>query len=217
VAPAEHPADAVTPHAAPAPAPAAGPAPAAATAAGQPGSRPSRADALLLAQALFLRCERVDVQRIAKDLGVGRTTLYRWIGDREQLLSAVIGDLTDLAWGLAERETGGAGIAGLLATVQRFAVLTSTHRPARHFARTEPGMALRVLLAPEGRIRSGMRARVAQALAAHAKPGSYAPETPDLLVEIGIALVWTPITIGEEPDLERLARLLEALSPPDRA
>jgi hypothetical protein len=78
-------------------------------------------------------------------------------------------------------------------------------------------MALRVLLAPDGRIRSGMRARVAQALAAHADPGSYAPETPDLLVEIGIALVWTPITIGEEPDLERLARLLEALSPPDRA
>ena len=177
------------------------------------GRRPERGDAVRLAQALFLRCERVDVRRIARDLGVGRTTLYRWLGDREQLLSEVIGDLADVAWRRAEQETGGSGIAGLQATVRRFAVLTSAHGPARHFARTEPGMALRVLLAPDGRIRRGMRERVERALAAHAVPGSYAPETPDLLVEIGIALVWTPITIGEEPDLERMARLLGALDP----
>src|SRR5262245_30239601 len=48
--------------------------------------RPTREHALQLARETFQRGERVDMQTLATQLGVVRSTLYRWVGDREQLL-----------------------------------------------------------------------------------------------------------------------------------
>ncbi len=38
----------------------------------------------------YLRGERIDVQAIAAELGLGRTTIYRWFGSREGLLGEVV-------------------------------------------------------------------------------------------------------------------------------
>jgi AcrR family transcriptional regulator len=173
-------------------------------------------DALALARDRFLHHQRIDLRRLAQDLGVGRTTLYRWFGDRERLLGEVLGDLNEIAWRATRAEFPEPGMAGLLRAVDRFAVLTSSFEPALHFARTEPAMAMRVLMNPEGRVRSDMVRRIAEEFAENAEPGSYPPETPDVLVELSIALIWTPITIDREPDLPRLRRLLVVLSPPAR-
>jgi AcrR family transcriptional regulator len=179
-------------------------------------ARPTPADALELGRAMFLRHERVDLRRIAQELGVGRTTIYRWVGDREQLLGEIMGELNERAWQASRSESGGEGLPGLRDTVDRFAALTTGFGPAVHFARTETAMAIRVLMNPEGRVRRDMVERIAEELAAHADPDAYAPETADVLVELSIALVWTPIAIGREPDLDRLRRLLNALVPPAR-
>lgn len=179
-------------------------------------ARPTPADALELGRRMFLRHERVDLRRIAHELGVGRTTLYRWVGDREQLLGEIVGELNEQAWQASRREADGDGLLGLNDAVDRFAALTTGFSPAVHFARTEPGMAIRVLMDPDGRVRRDMVARIDGELAAHAAPGSYPPETADVLVELSIALVWTPIAIGREPDLDRLRHLLAVLVPPAR-
>src|SRR5258706_10649029 len=49
-----------------------------------------------LARRAFLAGERIDMQRLASELGVNRVTLYRWVGNRARLLGEV-------AWELAER------------------------------------------------------------------------------------------------------------------
>src|SRR5438552_1083020 len=58
-----------------------------------PRGRPAGAtrDAVLSAALYhYLRGQRVDVQALAAELGVGRTTIYRWFGSREQLLGEVV-------------------------------------------------------------------------------------------------------------------------------
>ena len=50
----------------------------------RPGRPPgaSREDVLGAAMHRYLRGERIDVQAIASDLGLGRATIYRWFGSR---------------------------------------------------------------------------------------------------------------------------------------
>jgi AcrR family transcriptional regulator len=46
----------------------------------------SREQVLDAATDRYLRGRRVDVQAIAAELGLGRTTIYRWFGSREELI-----------------------------------------------------------------------------------------------------------------------------------
>src|SRR2546423_8675477 len=46
----------------------------------------TREDVLGLAMSRFLRGRRIDVQEISSELGIGRTTIYRWFGSRDDLI-----------------------------------------------------------------------------------------------------------------------------------
>ena len=59
-------------------------------------SRAGPVDAFRLARRKWQAAERIDMSALAKELGINRVTLYRWVGSREQLLVEVI-------WSLAER------------------------------------------------------------------------------------------------------------------
>jgi AcrR family transcriptional regulator len=54
----------------------------------------SREDVLEAATNRYLRGHRVDVQAIAAELGLGRTTIYRWFGSREGLIGDVLVSVT---------------------------------------------------------------------------------------------------------------------------
>ena len=59
----------------------------------RPRGRPpaaSREDVLEAALYRYLRGKRVDIREIAAELGLGRTTIYRWFGSREELIGEVV-------------------------------------------------------------------------------------------------------------------------------
>jgi len=58
--------------------------------------RPGPLDAFRLARRKWQHAERIDMTALARELGINRVTLYRWVGSRDQLLVEVI-------WSLAER------------------------------------------------------------------------------------------------------------------
>src|SRR3954454_15443128 len=82
--------------------------------------RPSQAHALRFARALVERGERLDMQELAASLGVGRTTLYRWVGDREHLIADVFAQLTDELFVLCAEEARGRGLDRAIDTIRRF-------------------------------------------------------------------------------------------------
>lgn len=171
--------------------------------------RPTREHALRFARAQFERGERVDMGTLATALGVGRTTLYRWVGDREQLIAEVFGGLTDELFAAVGADASGEGIDRALDTIRRFMTVTAGFAPLRDFAQREPALALRILVAPSGivqdRIRAGVTAALEQNLPPHLLP--VTAELIDVLVQVGAALQWTPIVIGEPPDIDRALQL----------
>ena len=50
----------------------------------------SQEDVIAAAMHLYLHGRRIDVQAIAAQLGLGRTTIYRWFGSREGLIGEVL-------------------------------------------------------------------------------------------------------------------------------
>ncbi len=171
--------------------------------------RATREHALRYARAAFERGERVDMQTLATELGVGRTTLYRWFGDREQVISELFADLTEEIFTGINDGPGGGGIEAALESIRRFMTITAAFEPLRDFAQREPALALRILLAPQGSVQQQIRAGVTRALEQHlpARQLPLPPDIIDVLVQVGANLQWTPIVIGDLPDIDRALQL----------
>jgi len=172
--------------------------------------RPRREHAIEFALRTFAAGERVDMQTLAAQLGVGRTTLYRWVGDREQLIGEALGILTNQVWDaiIAEQERN--GIEGALERIRRFMEVTSSFAPLRRFAETEPGPALRVLMTADGPVAQALREGSTRAY--EASMGVPAdPEVTEVLVQLGTALEWAPIVAGEEPAIDRAIDLMRTV------
>ncbi|SHM22113.1 QsdR family transcriptional regulator [Cryptosporangium aurantiacum] len=69
------------------------------------------ADVIALATRAYLDGEPVDMSALAHQLGIGRATLYRWVGNREELLAVVLAEATERTFRAAERsaQNGAAG------------------------------------------------------------------------------------------------------------
>jgi AcrR family transcriptional regulator len=175
--------------------------------------RPRRDDALELARAAFLRGERVDMQQLASQLDVSRVTIFRWVGSRDQLLEHVLDDLTSMFLANARLQADGDGEDLVLDFVRRVMTATAHFEPARQFVVREPQLALRLLLAEEGvihrRLAEGLRQVLADAgLAANA---DQLKSFVDVLVQVGTALEWATLAIGDEPQIERTVEIGRAL------
>jgi AcrR family transcriptional regulator len=174
--------------------------------------RPTREHAIEFAIRMFARGERVDMQTLAAELGVGRTTLYRWVGDREQLLGEVLAIMTRRTWDLVASEPRPEGIDGALSVIRRFMETTAAFPPLRRFAQREPGPALRVLMSVDGAVAQALRDGTTRACAENlARPAHPDPELVEVLVQIGTAGQWAPIVAGEEPPIERQIDLMRTV------
>jgi AcrR family transcriptional regulator len=170
--------------------------------------RATREHALRYARSQFERGERVDMQSLAVELGVGRTTLYRWFGDREQLISELFAGLTEEIFAEINAGSSGGGIEASLDSIRRFMTITAGFGPLRDFAQREPALALRILVSPQGSVQQRIRAGVTAALEGNLDLRSpLPPDVIDVLVQVGANLQWTPIVIGDPPDIERALQL----------
>ncbi|WP_051026927.1 QsdR family transcriptional regulator [Nocardia higoensis] len=185
-----------------------------------PGHRkPEPIDAFRAARRCFLRGERVDVGRLAAELGVNRVTLYRWVGSRDQLLVEVIWSLTEASlreqWERA-RHRPGSRVPALLAGYLR-SVLEQPG--ARAFVLEENERAMRLLTLAS----NGFQPRLVRAVAAYLEQDladgriSTTLSVDELAyasVRIGESFHYLPTIAGAPPDPDGAERVLAALLRP---
>lgn len=158
------------------------------------------------AKRMFLATGSVEMRALARQIGVGRATLYRWNGSREEVLGEVL-----LSLALANLERAEAEVDTEPGPA-RFCDVHDLHlrricsnASLRSFVRTEPDSALRVLLDAGGRVHLG----VAQALAGfisrqEAASGWRAPLGPEHLAgvvsRLSEAFIYGDLIARAEPD-----------------
>lgn len=105
------------------------------------------------ARESFIAGQRIDMGSLAGSLGIERTSLFRWVGNRDALLGEVLWSLAAPTLAQAEHATaessGGERIADILT---RFVDDLITADYFRDFLRREPARALRLLTTKESPI-----------------------------------------------------------------
>ncbi|GAA3230386.1 QsdR family transcriptional regulator [Actinocorallia longicatena] len=171
----------------------------------EPPERPRRADAdtaVALATRDFLLGRRIDMRALAAELGVGRTTLYRWVGDREALLAEALARLAlpilDRLW-LACPGSGGERIADL---VEAFMTNNTGQAPGLRVFSEEPSFALRVFMSHDNALFHTVRSWFADRLA---EEGLLTPEERETIATTIVGIVksysWARIVSAGRPDI----------------
>lgn len=173
--------------------------------------RPSREDAVALARTHFLAGERVEMRTVSAGLDIGRTTLYRWVGERDQLLEEIFAGLVDEWFAEVLPQAEGSGTERLLDIMRRFLEFAAASAPLSEFAAREPALTMRLLLDRDGMIAARSKVAIG-GLLAETSPDLEVPETIiDAIEMTAAALVWANIAIGRQPDIDGAIGLTETL------
>jgi AcrR family transcriptional regulator len=196
-----------------------------ATTTGSKRGRPataSRADVLELASVQYRGGERVDLTVIAGRLGLGRATIYRWFGSREELLGEVIARELELLMARKRAGVRRRGAEGLLEVFDQTNRSLSRSSALRRLLEQERGKAMRLLTSSTGLVQPRAVALVRALIETEASAGTYEPPAdPDALayaiVRLCEAFLYNDAAIGIRGDYERLREVEAALlGVPDR-
>jgi AcrR family transcriptional regulator len=187
-------------------------------ASGRPG-RPAAATrqaALELATQRFLAAERIDVQAIARELGLARATMHRWFQTRETLLGEVLATLGEQRLSAIRAATPGAGSTALLQALDHFNREVAATPGMRFLLAQEQERALRILTSSAGIVQPRVVAAIERMIEAEVQAGNYSPSiAPDALayaiVRLGEAFIYNDAIGGIRGDTERLREIEAAL------
>ena len=176
----------------------------------------SREDVLALAMHHYLRGRRVDVQAIASELGLGRTTIYRWFGSRDELIGEVIASAAEPLLREARAGARGKGGKALLDTFDRFNRRLADAPALRAFVENERDAALRVITSGAGTVQPRIVAMITELIAEEVQRGAYEPPVdPSTLgyaiVRLAEAFLFNDAVAGMRGDVERLREVEGAL------
>jgi len=180
------------------------------------GRRPaaSRDDVVALALRSFLHGERIDVQAIAAELGLGRTTIYRWFGSRKGLIGDVVVLAAEPLFAEARAGASGRGGVALLDTFDRINRALAAAPALRSFLEVEHD-ALRILTSSGGPVQPRMVAMIQTYIEEEARRGFQPTVDPATLayaiVRLAEAFLYNDATAALRGDVERLREIEAAL------
>ncbi len=174
------------------------------------------AEVFELALRTHLNSERIEMSRLAAELGVSRPTLWRWIGSRDRLLGELLwyGTRRIIAEGVAEAE-GLRGSARIIAVVDHLMRRVNAQPPLRRLLEGESEIALRVLTSKRGPVQSGIVGALERLLEDEASRGLVLsmPARPlaFAIVRLGESFLYADVISDQEPDLDAALELIAGI------
>ncbi len=185
---------------------------------GRPG-RPAAATreaAIRLARRNFLGGDRIDVQAIARELGLARATMHRWFGTREMLIGEVLAELGEQRVAAIRAEVGGEGAPALLECFDRINRELASNPGMTALFAAEQERALRILTSSAGIVQPRMVAAIERVIDAEMRRGTFAsPIAASTLayaiVRLAESFLYNDAIAGMRGDADRLREVEAAL------
>ncbi len=176
----------------------------------------SRDDVVRLARSQYLGGERVDLTVVARRLGLGRATIYRWFGSRDALLGEIIASELEQLIAAHRRRVRQRGAAGLLKVFDRVNRSLSESRALRALLEQERNSALRLLTSSAGPVQPRSVSAVQALIDAEVAAGRYEPAADPgalayAIVRLAEAFLYNDAAIGIRGDWEALHQVEAAL------
>ncbi len=164
----------------------------------------------------YLDGQRVDLTVVARELGLGRATIYRWFGSREALISEAIFLEFELLLARKRRTVTGSGATWLLEVLDGINRTLSRSTALRRLLEQERQVGLRLLTSSGGGVQPRVVACVRNLIEEQMRAGAYEPPaSPDTvayaLVRLMEAFLYNDAAAGIRGDHERMREVQAAL------
>lgn len=173
----------------------------------EPEKRTTPLDAFKLARTKWLAGERLDIGRIAAELGVGRATVFRWVGTRETLYGEICSALFQKELDRAVAGARGSGRDHLVDVMERLLRSLGSAAPLRRFVAQDPEFALRVLTSRHSPVQHRCTLAITALVDELVDAGKMTPALPSdelayIIVRITESFLYRDVISGEEADVE---------------
>jgi AcrR family transcriptional regulator len=165
----------------------------------------------------YVSGQRLDMQSLARRAGVGRATLYRRVGNREQLLDEVVwwrarrllADQVQATEALTGVPRITAVIGGVLGAIER-------DKPLRAFLESDPEAALRILTGIRSTVQKGMTGALENLIDLERRRGAFAADLDTrtlayAIVRICEGFLYADVIADRSADIGRAITVIEAL------
>ena len=180
-----------------------------------PSSRATPLDVLREARRRWLRGERISLNELARSVGIGRTTLFRWVGTKELLMAEIMWSVYEPTLKRARQEAIGAG-ADYISNVCHYTMTAVVNSdPLRRFISDDPQFALQVLtstrLLQERRLNA-----MKQLLQEERDKGTIAPELEIdslalVIIRLTESFTYSDLIVGRPPAIGEGCKAIRTL------
>jgi len=170
-----------------------------------------------LARQWFVGNRRIELQKLAVELGISRATAYRWAGSAEQLIGKVLASLLDDTFQRLARQTTTTGSQRVLEVFQGVMRASVSFLPLRKFLEKDAHLGLKIAASRSSPVRERTIANLQQLIEEEAQRGhlTIAEEKPEklahALTRIMESFLYTDLIVGDRPDFEEASEMLELI------
>ncbi len=169
-----------------------------------------------LARQWFIGARRIELQKLAVELGISRATAYRWAGSAEQLVGNVLASLVDDTFKQVTQRSTKSGSELVLEVLERGMGYANDFKPLRQFLARDAQLALKIVASRHSPVQERTIANLQRLLAAEVSAGHMTlPVEPGVmayaLTRIVESFLYTDLITGARPDLENAAKILRLM------
>lgn len=170
-------------------------------------------DVIDLADDWFRTGRRVDIGQLARELGIGRATVYRWCSGREMILGEVVWRILIEAIDRVESRHSGVDAATFVDNHGRLAEMVRSYEPLERFVADDPEYALRVLTSRYSIVQGRLINWTVERLGLIPELRHY-NDVPDLayaIVRVGESFIWSDMITGQLPQPDKATAMVGLL------
>lgn len=169
-----------------------------------------------LARQWFIGARRIELQKLAMELGISRATAYRWAGSAEQLVGQVLASILDDTFNRIVQQTASSGSERVLEVLDRGMRYAHGFQPLRGFLAKDPQLGLRIVASKHGPIQARTIENLRKLLEEEIAAGHMTlPVEPAVmayaLTRIVESFLYADLITGATPDLDNAATILKLM------
>jgi AcrR family transcriptional regulator len=165
------------------------------------------------ATAMYLRNGWIDMRALAESAGIGRSTLYRKVGDRDALLGEVIWGVVRTSAHRAWSTSSGEPRERILTMLETQMTDAVASEGLRKLLCRNPDYGLRILTSRHGSVERRLVTAIGELFSAQLEPheGLTASQLAFAVVRVAESFCYSDILAGVEPDVPAAMTIIERL------
>lgn len=174
-------------------------------------------DALKVGRKRWLSGERINMGAIAKELGINRATLFRWVGSRDLFIGEVIWSFYRELLDATYEDTAGHGPDYVASVCERLLRKVMKSEPLQQFIQQDPQYAIRILTSKFSLFQTRSVNAVWKLITEQSRNTDWVPPIDEddlafLIVRLGESFLYGDIISGHKTKITQIATAFRLLT-----